>query len=61
MVGDKALKGSDIDVSTDGGIVTLTGKVTTEAQRKHAITVAKGTKGAKDVVDKLTITPGGTK
>lgn len=60
MVGDKVLKGSDIDVSTDGGIVTLTGKVLTEAQRKHAITVAKGTKGTKDVVDKLTITSSGT-
>jgi osmotically-inducible protein OsmY len=61
MVGDKALKGTDIDVSTDAGIVTLTGKVTTESQRKHAISVAKGTKGTKDVVDKLTITSSGTK
>jgi hyperosmotically inducible protein len=60
MIGDKALKGSDIAVTTDAGIVTLTGKVATEAQRKHAITVAKGTKGTKDVVDKLTITSGGT-
>ena len=58
IVGDKALKGADVDVTTDGGIVTLTGKVLTEAQRKHAITVAKGTKGTKDVVDKLTITSG---
>jgi osmotically-inducible protein OsmY len=60
MVGDKVLKGSDIDVTTDGGIVTLTGKVVSDTQRKHAISVAKATKGTKDVVDKMTITPGGT-
>jgi osmotically-inducible protein OsmY len=57
FVGDKLLKGSDISVSTTGGIVTLTGTVPTEAGRDHAIAVAKETKGAKDVVDQLTVAP----
>lgn len=57
FVGNKLLKGSDISVSTKSGIVTLTGTVPTEAGRDHAIAVAKETKGAKDVVDQLTIGP----
>jgi osmotically-inducible protein OsmY len=61
FVGDKVLKGSSIDVSTNNGIVTLTGTVSTEAQRKHAITVAKATKGVKDVDDKTTVSAAGTK
>jgi hyperosmotically inducible protein len=61
FVGDKALKGSSIEVSTNNGIVTLTGTVSTEAQRKHAITVAKATKGVKDVEDKTTVSAAGTK
>jgi hyperosmotically inducible protein len=61
FVGDKGLKGSNIDVSTTGGIVTLTGTVTTEVQKKRAITLAKGIKGVKDVEDKTTVSAAGTK
>lgn len=57
FVGDKLLKGSDIKVSTNGGIVTLSGTVPTEAGRDRAIAVAKDTNGAKDVVDNLTVAP----
>lgn len=60
IVGDKALKGASLDVSTTGGIVTLTGTVRTEAQRKHAIAVTKATKGVKDVDDKTTVSAAGT-
>ena len=60
FVGDKALKGSSIDVSTTGGIVTLTGTVRTEVQKKRAITLAKSIKGVKDVDDKTTVAAAGT-
>jgi hyperosmotically inducible protein len=60
IVGDKALKGSKIDVSTTGGIVTLSGTVTSEAQKTRAITLAKGIKGVKDVDDKTTVSAAGT-
>jgi len=60
FVGDKALKGSSIEVSTTGGVVTLTGTVTTEAQRKRAIVLAKGIKGVTGVEDKTTISAAGT-
>jgi len=58
IVGDKTLKGSDISVSTDNGIVTLTGTVKSEAARNRAIALAKATKGTKEVVDKTTIAGG---
>ncbi len=60
FVGDKVLKGSSINVSTTGGIVTLTGTVTSEAQKKRAITLAKGIKGVRDVDDKTTVSAAGT-
>jgi len=58
FVGEKTLKGSDITVTTDNGVVTLTGTVPSEAAHTRAIAVAKGTKGTKEVVDKLTVTGG---
>jgi hyperosmotically inducible protein len=60
IVGDKALKGSKIDVSSTGGIVTLNGTVTSEAQKTRAVTLAKGIKGVKDVDDKTTVSAAGT-
>ncbi len=58
IVGDKTLKGSDISVSTDNGIVTLTGTAKSEAARNRAIALAKATKGTKEVVDKTTVAGG---
>lgn len=54
------LKNSDITVHTNDKVVTLTGTVTSEAGRKRATDIAKATDGVKDVVDKLTISPGKT-
>ena len=54
------LKHSDITVNTNDKVVTLTGTVASEAGRKRAIDIAKATDGVKDVVDKLTISPGKT-
>ena len=55
FVPENALEGSDIDVDTAGGTVTLTGTVKTEAGRQRAVAIAKATDGVKAVNDKLRI------
>jgi hyperosmotically inducible protein len=45
--------GSDIAVSTNGGIVTLTGKVESGAERALAIELARNVRGVKSVDSKL--------
>lgn len=55
FIGEDALDGSDIDVDTVNGVVTLTGTVTTEAGRARAVALAKSTDGVKTVSDKLRI------
>jgi hyperosmotically inducible periplasmic protein len=57
FVPEDALEGSNVDVDTDKGVVTLSGTVTSEAGRARALAIAKGTDGAKSVVDKLRIGP----
>lgn len=52
---DGDVRGLNIDVTTNGGVVTLTGKVATEAERNKALALAKSTDGVKQVIDKLTI------
>jgi hyperosmotically inducible protein len=52
FVPEKALEGSEIDVDTRNGVVTLSGTVPTEAGRSRAIGIAKTTEGVKSVVDK---------
>jgi hyperosmotically inducible protein len=55
FIPENALEGSDIDVDTSAGVVTLTGTVPTDAGRARAIAIAKATDGVKNVVDKLRI------
>ncbi len=52
---DREVKAMDIDVTTHGGIVTLTGTVDNEAVRKKAVADARSIDGVKQVVDKLTV------
>ena len=52
---DGDVKGSAIDVTTNGGVVTLTGKVGSAAERQKALALAKSTDGVKQVIDKLTL------
>ena len=52
---DTDVKGLNIDVTTNGGVVTLTGKVTSAAEREKALSLAKSTDGVKQVIDKLTL------
>jgi hyperosmotically inducible periplasmic protein len=57
MVGEDALKDSDINVDTTEHVVTLKGTVLTAAGRARAVQIAKGTKGVTKVIDNLTIGP----
>src|SRR6185503_4821645 len=52
---DREVKGMDIDVTTNAGVVTLTGAVDNDAARKKAIADAKSIEGVKQVVDKLMV------
>jgi hyperosmotically inducible protein len=45
----KAVKGSDISVTTTEGVVTLTGTVTTAKEKSSAEKIAKAVKGVKSV------------
>ena len=52
---DREVKGMDIDVTTNAGIVTLAGAVDSDAARKKAIADANSIEGVKQVVDKLVV------
>ena len=47
----KAIKGSDISVETNDGVVTLTGTVSTNVEKTRAHRVASKVKGVKSVDD----------
>jgi hyperosmotically inducible periplasmic protein len=52
---DREVKGMDINVTTNAGVVTLAGTADSEAARKKAIADAKSIEGVKQVVDKLVV------
>ncbi|MBH0050226.1 BON domain-containing protein [Pseudoalteromonas sp. SWYJZ19] len=52
---DSEVGGTDIDVDTDKGIVTLNGTVGSEAEKQLAVKIAKNAEDVRDVVDNLTI------
>jgi osmotically-inducible protein OsmY len=54
---DTDIRGRDIDVSTTDGVVTLTGEVRTEAERRQAVRIARETDGVRRVEDSLTVRP----
>jgi hyperosmotically inducible periplasmic protein len=55
FIGEDALEGSDIDVDTNDGVVTLTGTVASQAGRARALAIAKQIEGVKSVKDELKI------
>jgi osmotically-inducible protein OsmY len=55
--GDTEVKGRNIDVDTQNGIVTLTGHVESEATRNRAVTLARGVEGVTRVDDRLVVAP----
>jgi osmotically-inducible protein OsmY len=55
LAADATVTASNINVSTDGQVVTLSGVVASKAEKDRALMVARGTTGVTSVVDKLTI------
>ncbi len=60
MAADDTVKSYRIDVDTKDRVVTLSGAVDTPQARERALELARGTEGVRDVVDRLTVTPGAT-
>jgi hyperosmotically inducible protein len=52
---DSRVHATDINVDTNHGVVTLKGNVASEAERKAAVDLARGTDGVSDVVDQLKV------
>jgi hyperosmotically inducible protein len=53
MALDDLVKAADIDVDTDGSVVTLTGNVGSADERQRAVRIATETAGVTKVVDRL--------
>ncbi|RJT44868.1 molecular chaperone OsmY [Rahnella woolbedingensis] len=53
LVDDKAIKSSDISVTTNAGVVTLSGFVASQAEAEQAVAAATKVEGVKSVSDKL--------
>jgi hyperosmotically inducible periplasmic protein len=55
LVADPTVGGLSIDVDTDSGVTTLSGRVKAAAEKAQALKLARETDGVKSVIDKLTI------
>ena len=55
MALDDVVKASDIDVDTEGSVVTLTGNVGSEDERRRAVRIATETAGVTKVVNHLNL------
>src|SRR2546422_4890323 len=55
MALDDLVKALNIDVDTNGSVVTLTGVVGSEAERQRAVQLAKQTDGVTSVIDHLRV------
>lgn len=60
MAADDTVKAYQIDVDTQGGVVTLTGTVASTAARDRAVELARGTDGVTRVEDRLTVNAAAT-
>jgi len=56
FIADKTVKAHNIDVDTNRGVVTLTGTVSSAAERDQAIAIANRTSGVNEVRDQLKVT-----
>jgi len=52
---DADVSGRNIDVETNNGLVTLSGMVGSEAERRQAVALARNTDGVRDVTDQLRV------
>ena len=49
------LKTAQVNVATEGGVVTLTGSVASQADKEQAVQIARGATGVSNVVDNLKV------
>ena len=54
---DELVEADAIDVDTKDGVVTLTGRVPTEAARQRALSIAQQADGVKHVIDNMVVAP----
>ena len=55
LIGNRATRGWRIDVDVRQGVVSLRGRVRSEAERQTALDIARNTVGVKDVRDELSL------
>jgi len=55
LMANSEIKSGDIDVSSSQGVVTLIGRVSSQAIKDEAERIARGTKGVSDVNNELTV------
>jgi osmotically-inducible protein OsmY len=55
MAADPDVKAIQVDVNTNESVVTLTGRVATEAERRTAVRIARETNGVKKVNDMIKV------
>jgi len=53
FLADSKVSGMKIDVDTNNGVVTLSGNVASKAEADHAVKIARGTEGVRQVINKL--------
>ena len=59
MLNDPNINGSTIDVDTYRGVVTLSGRVKSQAEHDQALSLARRIDGVSDVKDALQVIPDG--
>jgi osmotically-inducible protein OsmY len=57
MLNDQAVGGLRIDVDTFKGVVTLSGRVKSQAEQAQAVAIARRTSGVVEVKDALQVIP----
>jgi hyperosmotically inducible protein len=58
MALDDAVKALNLDVDTSGAVVTVSGRVRTDAERERALRLARETDGVTNVVDRIQVQAG---
>ena len=54
---DDLVKLRNIDVATQNGVVTLSGAVASDAERRQAVALARTTEGVREIADRLKVDP----
>jgi osmotically-inducible protein OsmY len=55
LAADDTVKAYEVNVTTQSGVVTLSGDVESAAAKERAIQIARGTDGVRDIIDQLRI------